>query len=275
MLPCSDGTRAVQHDGDRMLTDLQFKMKSIERGELNERTVYRRSFAARRRLFPAYGKGFRCPVCGHWHRRFLPFGLNGRPNATCPSCGSLERHRYMWRHLTDRCGVLYRRLRVLHVAPELCIGTRMSALANIRYLSVDLYNEGASRNMDLTALDLPDRVFDLVVCSHVLEHIQRDDLALEEMARVLKPAGRLVVMVPVDRKREQTYEDPSIVTPTERHRAFGHPYHVRVCGVDYPDRIRASGFDVTVYDSTCMSALTRHVERINKTLLFDAIRERV
>lgn len=257
-----------------MLTDLAHKLRSIERGELDEQTVYTRSFAERRQLRPAPGPVFYCPVCETWHRRFLPFGLNGRRNATCPACGSLERHRYMWRHLVERHRVLNRRLKVLHVAPEPSVGARLSALLNIRYLSVDLYNEGAALNMDLTDLDLPDASFDMVVCSHVLEHVERDDLALAEMARVLKRSGALVVMVPTDRKLAATYEDFSITDPVERHKAFGHPYHVRICGMDYPDRMRAAGFDVDVFDSKRMSPLARHVERINKTLLFDGRKKR-
>ena len=255
-----------------MLTDLQNKLSAIQRGELDEQTVYARSFAARRQLIPAPGPVFHCPVCENWHLKFLPFGLNGRRNATCPTCGSLERHRYMWLHLQDVHRVWQRRLSILHVAPEPCIGRRLSEFANIDYLSIDLYNEGAALNMDLTDLTLPDARFDMVICSHVLEHIERDDLAIVEMARVLRPRGKLVVMVPVDRKLEQTYEDAAITDPIERHKAFGHPYHVRVCGTDYPDRMRNAGFDVSVYDSKRMSPMARHIERINKTLLFDGVK---
>ncbi|MGH2694414.1 MAG: class I SAM-dependent methyltransferase [Actinomycetota bacterium] len=48
------------------------------------------------------------------------------------------------------------------------------------------------------ALQLPfvDRSFDTVIASEVLEHIRRDDRALGEIARVLKPGGRVAVTVP-------------------------------------------------------------------------------
>lgn len=257
-----------------MLTDLRDKLGAIQRGELDERTVYHRSFAQRRTLTPVSGPVFFCPVCGKWSRKFLPFGLGGRRNATCPTCGSLERHRYMWRHLRDVHRIEQRKRRILHVAPEPSISARLADLPTVSYLSIDLYNEGAALNMDLTNLALPDARYDMVICSHVLEHIERDDLALAEMARVLRPGGQLVVMVPVDRKLATTYEDASITDPIERHKAFGHPYHVRVCGMDYPDRMRAAGFEVAVYDSKKMSPLARHIERINKTLLFDGIKRR-
>jgi SAM-dependent methyltransferase len=49
---------------------------------------------------------------------------------------------------------------------------------------------------DITALPFPDRTFDLVICSEVLEHIPGHQAALAELVRVLKPGGRLVISVP-------------------------------------------------------------------------------
>ena len=42
----------------------------------------------------------------------------------------------------------------------------------------------------------PDDNFDIVTCTETLEHLQRPEEALEEMFRVLKPGGQLVVTVP-------------------------------------------------------------------------------
>lgn len=49
---------------------------------------------------------------------------------------------------------------------------------------------------DILALPFPDRFFDLVICSEVLEHIRNQNTAAREIARVLKPGGNLVVSVP-------------------------------------------------------------------------------
>jgi SAM-dependent methyltransferase len=45
-------------------------------------------------------------------------------------------------------------------------------------------------------LPFPAQSFDLILSHEVLEHVQDDRRALEEMARVLKPGGRLAVFVP-------------------------------------------------------------------------------
>jgi SAM-dependent methyltransferase len=49
---------------------------------------------------------------------------------------------------------------------------------------------------DLTALPFPDATVDRVIASEVLEHIPDDVAAFAEIARVLKPGGRVAVTVP-------------------------------------------------------------------------------
>lgn len=46
---------------------------------------------------------------------------------------------------------------------------------------------------DLCALPFPDNSFEVIVCSDVIEHIPDDRKALREMARVLRPEGKLVL----------------------------------------------------------------------------------
>ena len=49
---------------------------------------------------------------------------------------------------------------------------------------------------DITRLPFADALFDLVICSEVLEHIPEDATAVREIIRVLKPGRLLVVSVP-------------------------------------------------------------------------------
>jgi SAM-dependent methyltransferase len=49
---------------------------------------------------------------------------------------------------------------------------------------------------DITGLPFQDDYFDMVICSEVLEHIPDQQKAIEELTRVLKPGGDLVVSVP-------------------------------------------------------------------------------
>jgi SAM-dependent methyltransferase len=49
---------------------------------------------------------------------------------------------------------------------------------------------------DLTALDIADDQFDLIVCFEVIEHFEDPDIVLDELARVLAPGGALLVSSP-------------------------------------------------------------------------------
>jgi SAM-dependent methyltransferase len=60
---------------------------------------------------------------------------------------------------------------------------------------------GEVAQADVTTLPFADAAFDAAVLGEVLEHVEDDRGALEEVARVLRPGGVLVVSVPADPKR--------------------------------------------------------------------------
>jgi len=181
-----------------------------------------------------------CPVCERSARRFASH--RGRPQARCPHCGSLERHRVLWLWLRARVPA---GARVLHVAPEPGLAQRLQELS-IKYLSVDLDSPHAMKHCDITAIPEPDASFDVVICNHVLEHIADDRTAMRELRRVLRPGGLAVLQHPVE-DRPDSFEDASVVDPAERLRVFGQEDHVRIYGWDILDRLREAGFvDVSV-----------------------------
>lgn len=80
---------------------------------------------------------------------------------------------------------------------------------HIRYHGADIFPHGRQhvykhRRWTLYDCDLEDGLvglpsdrFDIVVCEQVLEHLNRTDLALADLVRVLKPGGLLVLGVPI------------------------------------------------------------------------------
>jgi len=66
----------------------------------------------------------------------------------------------------------------------------------------NLRNDLPARHVACDALRLPfsDASFDGVVCSEVIEHIEDDGKALDEMARVIRPGGALVLTCPIHQK---------------------------------------------------------------------------
>jgi len=185
-----------------------------------------------------------CPICEHNFRKFLPYGNNGADNRLCPNCLSLERHRLLWMFLKEKTNFFKEDLKVLHVAPEQPFVKRFREMKNLDYTTADLISPLADVKMDIQKIPFDNESFDVFICNHVLEHVEDEPKALSEIKRVLKPGGWAILQVPIDYKREQTYEDPSITDPKEREKHFGQHDHVRYHGLDYPKRLEAAGFKV-------------------------------
>ncbi len=171
-------------------------------------------------------------------------GLGYRENCMCPACGAFNRDRLVYLYLNRQSGFLDRPLRVLHVAPEPALGRYLKGLPHIDYLSGDLDERMAMVKMDVTDIPFPDRSFDLIICSHVLEHVSDDRKALAEFHRVLKPGGRALLMAPISAVLEQTLDDARANTPEQRAKLFGQEDHMRLYGQDFPDRLKKAGFRV-------------------------------
>jgi Methyltransferase domain len=185
-----------------------------------------------------------CTVCGQVATTFKP-GPNGRPDAACPGCGGLERHRFVVLALD---ALLARGLKgvVLDVAPMAAVAKLLRASAPAGYVSMDFDPAADGRSVGLAAsiTDLPLRSgsVGLMVCMHVLEHVPDDRSAMREMARVLAEEGIAVVQVPW--RAGPTEEDPA-ASVEERIRRFGQADHVRIYGDEFEDRLRESGLQVS------------------------------
>lgn len=191
------------------------------------------------------GNNVECPVCGSTFRKFLPYGYeNVRENALCPKCLSLERHRLAWLYLREKTSFFENPLKVLHIAPEQCFEERFRNLANLEYITADLESPLADYKCDVQKMPFGANEFGIVICNHVLEHVDDDKRAMSEIYRVLKPGGQAILLVPVDFEREKTYENPEIKTVKERKEHFGQYDHQRVYGIDFPDRLKSVGFVV-------------------------------
>ncbi len=190
------------------------------------------------------GNNVFCPCCEGNFRTFLPFGANHRPNAICPGCLSLERHRLLWLYLKNQTNLLKENLAVLHVAPEYIFQQKLIYLANLKYLTADIVSGEAMVQMDITNIHYEDNYFDVILCNHVLEHIPDDEQAMKELYRVLKPGGWAILQVPIDTRLAKTIEGSLSLTLQEREKLFGHHDHVRQYGRDYKVKLEQAGFIV-------------------------------
>ncbi len=196
-----------------------------------------------------------CPCCGWRGWRFLHYIGKGYQvaNVVCPVCKSQPRQRGLYFFLKEVVADLPPGGRILHLAPERSLRGILTQRPDLKYLAADLnlldWTHSGLRAVraDFTAMPFRDSAFAMVVCSHVLEHIHDDAAALRQIARVVAPGGRVIIMVP-------TYQ-PWDSQPTTEF-GFENPHfdnHWRMYGADIADRIAATGLKVMTRD---FSAIT-------------------
>jgi predicted SAM-dependent methyltransferase len=218
-----------------------------------------------------FGLKYHCIICGANTRTRKTFsfpipvlrdldvvGGEYYPNDDCPICYANQRSRLLYVFLT-KCISIERGWSVLHVAPELSLYRYIFRDLDINYYPVDLEpnryreNTGISK-LDITKSTFPDRIFDLILCNHVLEHVPDDRQAMRELCRMLKPSGIALLQVPLGVRLTETLEDPSVTDPAERERRFGQFDHVRIYEErDYLSRLREAGFTVEMLNTSEIS----------------------
>lgn len=201
------------------------------------------------------GKGRKCPICGGEKRKFLPYGYGKvREDALCPKCLSLERHRLLWHYLMNNDSERERIKNlptILHIAPEVCLMREFKRIylsAPQNYITADLESPLADMHFDVQQIPMADSSVDIIICNHLLEHVESDYKALTEMYRIMRSGGMGVMLAPIDYTLETTFEDDTITDPKQRAEVFGQYDHRRIYGKDYLERLRAAGFEAFEID---------------------------
>lgn len=125
---------------------------------------------------------------------------------------------------------------MLHIAPERAFAERLSALLGEGYEPVDIDPAAYSfapgiRRLDLCdAAKLPSARYDVVLHSHVMEHVPCNLTAVMfHLHRSLKAGGRQICCIPFGRGAWSA-EDLGPLEPGEALQRFGQEDHVRRFG---------------------------------------------
>lgn len=199
---------------------------------------------------------YRCPCCGIRLKRFTagkfaahPEMFNAeryrktRQDVICPVCGALPRHRILILRLEKEIDDL-KNARILYFAQERPAKIWMRK-NGIRCTTADLFNP-ADLKLDIQDTGLPAGSYDIVICNHVLEHVENYEKALEELYRILSPGGRLICSFPVDKNICEVEQGSVSMTAEERIRRFGQSDHLRVFGRNATELLRRKGFEVGI-----------------------------
>ena len=139
------------------------------------------------------------------------------------------------------CGASARELlggaaRVLHFAPEWCFRLRATASASATSAPTSTPARATSSSTSARST-CPTRPSTRSICSHVLEHVDRDRDALAELRRIVDAGGWVLLMVPQDLGAPRPTRTRRSPTPAARRAAYWQHDHVRLYGRDFADRI--------------------------------------
>lgn len=173
------------------------------------------------------------------------FQLESTKKYFCPICGSTDRARLMIEFLSYIKDEDDSKLSVLQIAPDPVIERYLCARKDVLYESTDLYMDGVTFKADLQNMDMvQDNKYDIVLCVHVLEHVEDDMAAMKELYRILKPDGMCIVLVPLVVGLEKTDEQWGC-SEKENWRRFGQNDHCRLYAKkDFIKRLEIVGFYV-------------------------------
>lgn len=213
------------------------------------------------------GHGVTCVLCGTEVRAFRSHGGGAevlerrrvaggmrRENDRCPVCHGCDRTRLIMLYLEAVAGVGSGPCRVLHVAPDYGLFLWLMRQPGVDYTGADI-DPGRYRHIrnfhgaDLTDTPFADNTFDIVICSHVLEHVPDDAGAFREISRILRPGGRALLLVPFALDGHGTDEDPALQDPAARDHRFGQWDHVRLYDRgDFLARMDAAGLETELFE---------------------------
>lgn len=209
---------------------------------------------------------YKCPVCQEGVYQFLPFPAHfmetarkyGYPYTTddaetlnaeqclCPHCGASDRDRLCACYLDKIMHQQYAddEIMLLDIAPSAPLSKFIEKNEKITCTSADLFMEGVDISVDVTNMpEVDSNSYDILICSHVLEHVNDDKKALSELYRVLKPGGWGIIMVPIILAIDEIDEDPQVTDVGERWRRFAQDDHVRLYSKGgFIKRVEDAGF---------------------------------
>lgn len=193
-----------------------------------------------------------CPICGYKGVDFRPYPQIIHKEVECPKCYSHERHRALWLYFQQNMHLLKEGNKFLHFAPENAFN-KLFTSSQVDYYPVDISwkNPFIKETLDIQDIPYENNYFDLIYCSHVLEHVPDDKKAMNELLRVLKPGGTALILVPINGiafelpyDETKTLEDKRYNTPELRDKYYGQDDHLRLYGKDFKDKLIDVGFKV-------------------------------
>ncbi len=185
-------------------------------------------------------------------KKYRIFSMSHRKNCICPNCYSKDRERlvYLFLKYLQNNGFLQKNSRILHFSPERSLEHYFFKGKFENYYTANLKGKNIDFEIDLSKkIELKDK-FDLIICNHVLEHIQNDISALENIYSMLSEGGMAILQTPYSKIIDQDYFINKKLSPEENLKFYGQNDHVRIYSKkSLINKIKNTGFELEIFQS--------------------------
>jgi len=193
----------------------------------------------------------KCTICGWEGKMFIE-------QTRCPICFSLPRHRLMGCILNENN---INNKNILIIGPDMPEILLLKKLGNNKVIILNkeqsIFSDIVS---DITNHQIKNNSFDIIIMWHVLEHIEQDVLAVENVYNLLIDGGIFLFSVPIYPLDNKHTYIPDCENIEERELVTGHPDHIFCCGEDYAERF----IDVYFKSKDTISAKNYIQEKFNR-----------
>lgn len=210
------------------------------------------------------GKNFHCPICEYEASKFISYGIDNeitkkyniigmglRENAICPNCYSKDRERLVYLFLIEliKKQIINYSSKVIHFSPEQSLKKNFFEKNFSNYLTADITSKKVDLNLDLQNFEYKEKNFDLVICNHVLEHIDNDIVAIQNIFSILKEGGIAILQVPFSRMIKRDFKIKNVNSNKDRLKNYGQEDHVRIYSEkEYMEKLKKVGFKLVIED---------------------------
>ena len=163
-----------------------------------------------------------CNICGSFEFDYPSFrdkslGIwQNKPNKPfrCKKCFSLERHRII--------KSLYDEYSKRSADKILLLSDDPAKKYLPKHTEISIYQEVNS--IDVTNINRKDKTYDIIFCHHIIEHIENDIKAFQELCRILNDNGQMYWSVPSPTILEKTKRIVSADDFYNHHRYYGKDF---------------------------------------------------
>ena len=222
------------------MTQIYYKVKKGIKYLLPSNELYKVEPFLRYFLYLFYkGSNYYCNVCGKKLKKFIPHN----EDLICPRCGSLSRTRRL-KAIIDS-DFINPNLKILEFSPSRAF-FRIMKKEKYFYTASDLSSDFISDvSYNITDIPIYSDFYDLIICYHILEHVESDVKAMSELYRILNPNGIAFIQTPF--QDGEIYEDLTIKDPKQREIHFGQNDHCRIYSIQgLSSRLKSVGFEVEI-----------------------------